>query len=91
MNHTHPRKAQNMKKNCDCQPQESIPFLDTSIRIEEGQIVTDLYRKPTDRNQYLLTNSIHPPNCIKNIPYSLALRINRVCKNQKIEKLDLMN
>ena len=39
----------------------------------------DLHRKPTDRNQYLLTTSCYPATCVENIPYSLALRITRIC------------
>ena len=64
---------------CSCENKTSIPFLDTSCSIENGKIVIDLYRKETDRNQYLLTSSCHPIGCTKNIPYSLGLRIVRVC------------
>ena len=42
-------------------------------------ILTDLFKKPTDRNQYLLTSSCHPSATKDNIPYSLALRIVRIC------------
>ena len=66
-------------ENCDCEVQDTIPFLDTQCKIENGRIETDLYRKPTDRNQYLLTSSCSPSTCIENIPYSLALRIVRIC------------
>ena len=41
--------------------------------------MTDLYRKETDRNQYLLPSSCHPSHVTQNIPYSLALRIVRIC------------
>ena len=47
--------------------------------IQGGKIVTDLYRKKTDRNQYLLTSSCHPAHTTQNIPFSLALRIVRIC------------
>ena len=36
-------------------------------------------RKETDRNQYLLPSSCHPAHVTQNIPYSLALRIVRIC------------
>ena len=64
--------------NFDCATQDSIPFLDTSLRIEKGQIVSDLYKKPTDRNQYLLTNRTHPLMVSQIYPFSLALIIKRV-------------
>ena len=48
---------------CDCEPQDTIPFLDTHCKFENGKIITDLYRKPTDRNQYLLTSSCSPATC----------------------------
>ena len=67
---------------CDCPQIEAIPFLDTLCQIKEGKICTDLYRKPTDRNKYLLPDSCHPYCNIKNIPYSLALRITRICTEE---------
>jgi hypothetical protein len=38
-----------------------------------------LYRKETDKVQYLLPNSNPPIHIFKNIPYSLALRLVRIC------------
>ena len=64
---------------CGCKPSESIPFLDTLCTIKNGKVITDLYRKPTDRNQYLLTSSCHPAHVPENIPFSQALRITRIC------------
>ena len=37
----------------------TLAFLDTSCSIVEGKIVTDLYRKPTDRNMYLLPSEFY--------------------------------
>ena len=65
--------------SCPCPAQDSIPFLDTSLSVRSGKISSDLYRKKTDRCQYLLPSSCHPPHCTDNIPYSLALRIQRIC------------
>ena len=37
----------------------SINFLDVTVSIAEGIIETDLYVKPTDSHQYLLSSSCH--------------------------------
>ena len=41
--------------SCSCEKSTSLAFLDTSLSIKNGKVDVDLYRKPTDRNQYLLT------------------------------------
>ena len=58
---------------CGCLPKKSLSFLDTSCSIVDGKIVTDLYRKPTDRNTYLLPSSCHLSHTTNSIPYSMAL------------------
>ena len=68
-----------IEQKCECEDIYSIPFLDVSCSLEEGQIVTDLHKKETDRNQYLLPSSCHPKQTFKAIPFTLALRIVRVC------------
>ena len=60
--------------------------MDTSLSIENGRIEIDLHRKKTDRNQYLLPSSCHPKTTTLAIPYSLSLRIIRICT--KIENRD---
>ena len=81
MSHTTPPTFQNPV--CDCEPEEAIQFLDTSCKIVEGKIITDLYRKETDRNQYLLPSSCHPAHITENIPYSMAMRIVRFCAKEE--------
>ena len=61
----------------------SINFLDVTVSITEGVIETDLYVKHTDSHQYLLSSSCHPFYCKKGIPYSQALRLNRICSNNE--------
>ncbi len=76
----HTKKLSDLDQNsCPCHAQDSIPFLDTSLSVRNGGLNSDLYRKKTDRCQYLLPSSCHPPHCADNIPYSLALRIQRIC------------
>ena len=89
MSHTTPDTE---KGDCSCIPLDSIPYLDTSCSIKRGRIITDLYRKATDKNQYLLTSSCHPLECLDAIPFSLSMRINRACsgdgtRDQRFEEL----
>ena len=79
MSHTVPENNILELESCSCPPSKSISYLDTLCEIKEGKIITDLYRKPTDKNQYLLTSSCHPIDCFKSIPFSLAMRIVRIC------------
>ena len=71
---------------CDCKQEDSIPFLDTLCSIKNGKVVTDLYRKPSDRNQYLLTSSCHPSHVAENIPFSQCLRIVRICSEESAKE-----
>ena len=82
MSHTTPTTEQMQPPACSCNILESIPYLDTSCQIKGGKVITDLYRKPSDRNQYLLNSSCHPAECLNSIPYSLATRITRICMEE---------
>ena len=54
---------------------KELPFLDILIKSVNGQIITDIYYKSTDTQQYFHFNSHHLKNCIKSIPYTQAHRI----------------
>ena len=88
MSHTTPN-SEAEEDSCECQPKAAIPFLDNSISIENGKIEVDLFKKQTDRNQYLLPSSCHPKATSKAIPFSLSLRIVRICtkKEQRDQRL----
>ena len=60
---------------------EKHVFLDTKSSLVGDTISVDLYTKPTDTHQYLLPTSCHPKHCCKNVPYSLALRLRRICSD----------
>ena len=60
---------------------EAIIFLDVNVRLLEGELMTDLFVKPTDTHQFLYPSSSHPYHCKKGIPYSQALRLNRICSD----------
>ena len=67
--------------------EESVNFLDTTVKLMDGQIVTDLYTKPTDSHNYLWYSSAHPRHCKDSIPYSPFLRIRRICISAATSKI----
>ena len=83
--------------NCDrtddhsCSP--VISYLDVSMWVDkEGLIMTDLYRKPNTKCQYLLPDSAHPRHCFPGIVKSLAHRVVRICsrvddRDRRLEEL----
>ena len=54
-----------------------LVFLDTKVHLKNGFLIPEIYSKPTDLHEYLNPKSSHPPNVVKNIPYSVALRVRR--------------
>ena len=57
----------------------NVSFLDVNVSLtNDGNISTDLYTKPTDKHQHLLYLSCHPLHT-KAFPFSLALRLRRIC------------
>ena len=60
---------------------DTVNFLDVKVSLKNGIFSTDLYVKPTDTHQFLHPASCHPFHCKKAIPFSQALRLNRICSN----------
>ena len=65
---------------------KELPFLDILIKNVNGQIITDIYHKSRDTQQYLLFKSHHPKNGIKSIPYTLAHRIHTSMTDENLKK-----
>ena len=57
---------------------ENIRFLDVEVIKKGNRLVTDLYIKLTDTHQYFHASSCHVFRSKKSIPYSQALRRNRI-------------
>ena len=55
-----------LKWNVD-EPSISVDYLDLTVKIENGMIVTKTYQKPINLYQYITPNSAHPPWMIKGI------------------------
>ena len=62
---------------------EEVNFLDVNIKLIDGELKTDLFVKPTDTHQFLDLTSCHPYHCKKGIPYSQAVRLNRICSDNE--------
>ena len=62
-------------------PQTWINFLNVTVSLIDGKVTTDLYVKPKDSHRHLHSSSCHPYHCKKGIPYSQALRLNRICSD----------
>ena len=63
---------------------KEIDYLDTIVMItNEGKLTTRLFKKPTDRSNYLHNKSYHPNSLKKNIPYGQALRIKKICTDER--------
>ena len=62
----------------------SISFLDVQVSLNQfGVVKTDLYTKPMDKHQYLLHSLCHPFHTKRAIPFSLALRLRRICSSDE--------
>ena len=62
--------------------ENSTNFLDMQIYIKDGKILTDLYRKETDKPSALLPSSAHPGHIVPNIVYSMGFRLLRICSSE---------
>ena len=90
MNDFHPFLK--FKANFDFES-KSVEFLDTVVSITDlGYIKTTLFTKPGKKCTYLMPSSCHPSHICNNIPYSLALRLKRICSDETdfLSELDVL-
>jgi hypothetical protein len=62
---------------------EEVTFLDTTIRLNNGCLTSDLYSKPTDSHFFLRRDSCHPNHCKTGLIYSQFLRLKRICSTNE--------
>ncbi|CAJ0966383.1 unnamed protein product [Ranitomeya imitator] len=66
---------------------EAITFLDTKVcKDVHGSLTTDIYTKPTDRNNLLLYNSCHPKSTRNSLPQSQFKRVSRIVSNPTVRQ-----
>ena len=75
LNNCHPT----IKFKAECISKDRVNFLDVDVIRCGERLTTDLYVKPTDSHQYLHASSCHVFHSKSSIPYSQALRLNRIC------------
>lgn len=63
--------------------QSAVDFLDLTIEIKDGRLLTTLFWKPTSTYSLLHFQSFHPPHIKKGIPTGQFLRIRRNCTHAK--------
>ena len=68
-----------------------VHYLDLNLCLENGELLSDLYCKPTDCHQYLHFTSCHPYHTKKSIIYSQALRLKRLCSSANDFSKHLLN
>ena len=61
---------------------EEISLLDLAIKRTDGRIVTDLYCKPTDSQQYINYDACHAEHIKRSIIFSQTLRLKRICSQK---------
>ena len=63
----------NLKFSFECD-RNSTNFLDPNVKLNNGGLTTSIYKKPTDRHQYLHNGSSHPAHIKRSTVYSKTLR-----------------
>ena len=62
---------------------KQVSFLDVLVQLNDNQLSTSVYYKPTDNHMYLDFNSFHPSSLKKSIVYSQCLRLKRICSDHE--------
>jgi hypothetical protein len=62
---------------------KKVVYLDMTIKIENGKIVTSLYAKPLALYQYIPPSSCHPPGVLTGLVLGQVLRIFQLCSRDQ--------
>jgi hypothetical protein len=60
-----------------------VPFLDTTVTLKYGKIVSDLFCKSTDAHLCLRNDSCHPKSCMNGLAKGEFLRVRRICSSEE--------
>ena len=70
---------------------EKVDFLDLTIAIENGRLVTNLFIKPSNQQLYLDFKSNHPDPCKEGVIFGQALRVLERCSKKEDSEAHLDN
>ena len=70
---------------------DTVHNLDVSVSNATGELVTDLYTKPTDAHRYLHRNSFHPQHTFRGIPFSQMRRAVIICSTPYLRDIAIGN
>ena len=56
-----------------------VHFLDVTISLKHGKLITTLFNKATDSHFYLNTSSCHPSHILKNMPKGQFIPLRHIC------------
>ena len=68
----------NLKFTFECD-RNSMNFFDLNVKLNNGELTTSVYIKPTDRQQYLHYGSCHVDHIKRPVVYSQNLRTSCLC------------
>ncbi|XP_041428559.1 uncharacterized protein LOC121396962 [Xenopus laevis] len=63
---------------------QTVNYLDVQVTLTENGFITDLYKKPTDRNNLLRRDSFHPVGVTKGLPKSQFIRARRITATDEL-------
>ena len=61
---------------------KSVNFMDLTLSIEDGRVISKLYSKPLALHLYIPPNSCHPPGVVTGLIMGNVLRIYMLCSRQ---------
>ena len=70
---------------------QSAVFMDMTIEIVEGKLVTSLYHKPLALHSYIPPHSCHSPGVLTGLVFGSVLRIFRLCSRESDIDRELFN
>lgn len=78
-----------IKFTLEIQNDNKLPFLDVMVERKNSELITYIYRKPTDTGLYLKWTSSQPRNYKINLIKCLCIRAKRICSSNSLFKQEL--